>query len=112
MRPTQLAMLKQTNDVRGQPFDLIDIGFGLLTAVSGSPIAFLLAIVQYFARRSATVCEAMLVAMNVPDVIATTQPIRGVLPGVNKLLPETAADEPARQDASDDEDDDPFTDRS
>src|SRR5262245_17913197 len=105
MRPTQLAMLKQTNDVRGQPFDLIDIGFGLLTAVSGSPIAFLLAIAQYFARRSATLCEAMLVAMSVPEVIAATQPMRGVLPGIDKLLPETAAGEPARQDRSADEDD-------
>lgn len=92
MRPSQLSMIKRTADVRGHPFDLIDMVFGLLTAMTGSPIAFVFTFVQYFARRSAAICEALLVAMDLPDAIASTRPVRGLLPGVTKLLPTTAED--------------------
>lgn len=98
MRTGQMQALAATREVKGHPFDAVDIGFGLLSAVSGSPIAFGLALGQYFARRSAWVAEALLAAMDLPPAIEDSRTVRALLPGVTKLLPASPAG-PAASDA-------------
>ena len=90
MRTGQLQALANTRTVKGQPFDAIDLSFGLLSAISGSPIAFILTIGQYFARRSAWVAETLLNAVDLPPALEETRFVQGLLPGVAKLLPATA----------------------
>ena len=87
MRTGQLQALSNTRRAQGHPFDGIDLSFGLLTAISGSPIAFALTIGQYFARRSAWVAETLLNAIELPPALEDTRLVRGLLPGVTTLLP-------------------------
>jgi hypothetical protein len=87
MRTGQLQALSNTRHAKGHPFDGIDLSFGLLTAISGSPIAFALTIGQYFARRSAWVAETLLNAIELPPALEDTRLVRGLLPGVITLLP-------------------------
>lgn len=108
MRPSQLTAIQQTTAVKGHPFDAIDLTCGIITAITGSPIAFLFSAAQYFARRSPRVTQALMVAMNVPDSIAETNVMRGILPGVNALLP-AIGDEPEVESMAVDEAD-PFGD--
>ena len=94
MRTGQLQALSNTRHAQGHPFDAIDLSFGLLTAISASPIAAFLAIGQYFARRSPWVAETMLNAINLSPALEDTRLVRGVLPGVTKLLPTPTDDLP------------------
>lgn len=87
MRTGQLQALANTRHAQGHPFDAIDMAFGLLAAISASPIAGILAFVQYFARRSPWVAETLLNAVDLPPALEDTRLVRGVLPGASKLLP-------------------------
>lgn len=51
---------KLSTDTRAKPpFDLIDVAFGVLAASTApvSPIFCIIAVVQYFVRHSAAVCQ-------------------------------------------------------
>ena len=87
MRTGQLQALANTRHAQGHPFDAIDMAFGLLAAISASPIAGVLAFVQYFARRSPWVAETLLNAVDLPPALEDTRLVRGMLPGASKLFP-------------------------
>ena len=93
MRTGQLQALANTRHAQGRPFDAIDMAFALLTAISASPIAGIVAFTQYFARRSPWVAEALLNAIDLPPALEDTRLVRGVLPGVSKLLPASHDDD-------------------
>lgn len=82
-----MQALATTRELKGHPFDAIDMFFGLLSAVSGSPIAFGLAIGQYFARRSSSVTDALLRAMELPPALEGSGVVHALLPGYTRSLP-------------------------
>ena len=105
MRTGQLQALANTRHAQGHPFDAIDMAFGLLAAISASPIAGIVAFTQYFARRSPWVAETLLNAVDLPPALEDTRLVRGVLPGASKLLPaphddDRASDLPATAETS------------
>jgi hypothetical protein len=87
MRPSQLNAIQSTRTVKKNPFDAIDLSAAILAAVTASPIAFGLAIGQYFARRSAMVSEALLRAFDLPPALEDSTVVRALLPGSTALLP-------------------------
>lgn len=87
MRTGQLQALANTRHAHGHPFDALDLSFALFTAISASPIAAMLAIGQYFARRSAWVAETVLDVLDLPPALEDTRLVRAVLPGATNLLP-------------------------
>lgn len=93
MRTGQLQALANTRHAQGHPFDALDLSFALLTAISASPIAGIVAVVQYFARRSPWVAETLLEALDLPPGLEDTRLVRGVLPGASKLFPATHDDD-------------------
>lgn len=103
MRPSQLNAIQTTRAVKKNPFDAIDLSAAILAAVTASPVAFILAIGQYFARRSTTLSEALLNAFDLPPALEDSPIVRTLLPGSTPQLP---VGEPAQpRDNSNDADD-------
>lgn len=84
MRATNLNMLTERKQ---HPFDLIDMAFGLTAAMTANPIAITAAIGQYFTRRSSTMCNAILQAMDLPPTVEQARAVQVLLPGSIKVLP-------------------------
>ena len=75
-----------TNPHNGQqPFDMVDLAFLVVTAVC--PPVFVIALVQYFARRSSVVAGLLLDNVQLSDGVA-----RALLPGAVALLPAPDSD--------------------
>ncbi len=85
------------------PFDIIDMGFGLAAAISGSPPIFAIAIGQFLARRSPLICQTVLSAIGAPDTARENRVISGILPGTPRAIasqhtaPPSSATEPSLQ---------------
>ena len=84
MRATNLNMLTERKQ---HPFDLIDMAFGLTAAITANPIAITAAIGQYFTRRSSTMCNAILQAMDLLPTVEQARAVQVLLPGSIKVLP-------------------------
>jgi hypothetical protein len=123
MRPGSATdMVRQSRAESEHPFDAIDLGFGIIAAAIApiTPALVVVAVLQYFARRSTAVARAILSAMNVEsdDLVLHSRATAALLPGVKGLLDQNddAAERPelgtrrigAGSIVADVPDDDPF----